>query len=382
MSAEPGVAADARGGGGGPWVGTASEAFRDEPGGGGPGGGAEDTVPASPEALLGAGRFEACADGQEAPLEANSFQALAGAGDSDGEDDAADVQELSQDAGLEEPWMSYPPQERELWERVRPRQLRREAAQVRALRLPTAGLARLMRVHPAVQGRSPEAMEVLNASTVLILQAVVRAALRGKGPGHGLRFEDVRQACLGAKELGFLHPLSHTLDASTFTTRSAAVDLDVDEAGNAVKRSLGAPPKPLGPGQRVLGAAMFAKATATVPAVGGAAVGGDTADAVQEADEDEGAGGEGAGAAEAGSVRVGGSGGLKEGGPDGVRAPEPVQEEEPGGPAARRGKAPGKKRRAPASAQKAPAKAPRRGSGLAAPPAVGGLAALFRAGAG
>merc|ERR1719277_837178 len=103
-------------------------------------------------------------------------------------------------------------------------------------------------------------MEVLSSATVLILQAVVRAALRGKDPGHGLRFDDVRQACLGAKELSFLHPLGHTLDASTFTARSAAMDLDVDEAGNVVRRAPGAPQKPLGPSQRVLGAAMFAKA--------------------------------------------------------------------------------------------------------------------------
>lgn len=128
----------------------------------------------------------------------------------------------------DEPWMSRPAHERELWERVRPRALRREAAQLRALRLPAAAMSRLMRLHPAMQVRSTEALELINYSTLLLLQAVTRAAVRGKAAGQRIQFEDVRQACSGMRELQFLHPLSCTLDASAHLIRKSAVASGAD----------------------------------------------------------------------------------------------------------------------------------------------------------
>jgi len=114
----------------------------------------------------------------------------------------------------DEPWMTRSAHEQELWERVRPRALRREAVQIKALRLPVAALSRLMRLHPALQVRSSEALEVITYSTLLIMQAVTRVVVRGKAPGQCIQFEDLRQACLGIRELQFLHPFSCTLDVS------------------------------------------------------------------------------------------------------------------------------------------------------------------------
>jgi hypothetical protein len=130
-------------------------------------------------------------------------------------------EEKIEDDDLEdEPWMSYPHRERELWERLRPRALRREAKQVQALRFPTAGLNRLMRLHPNLPMKSSEAVDVINYSSVLLLQAVVKAAARGKSGGQRVQFEDVRNACLNFKELQFLHPVSSTLDASALVVRN------------------------------------------------------------------------------------------------------------------------------------------------------------------
>mmetsp|Transcript_14788 Transcript_14788/g.34595 ORF Transcript_14788/g.34595 Transcript_14788/m.34595 type:complete len:433 (+) Transcript_14788:39-1337(+) len=122
-------------------------------------------------------------------------------------------QELIPDEG----WMTRPSHERELWERMRPRALRHEAAQLRALRFPTNALSRLMRLHPALQVRSAEASDLINYSTLLVMQAVVLVAARGKDSGQRVQFEDVRQTCSSARELQFLHPLSSTLDASAHT---------------------------------------------------------------------------------------------------------------------------------------------------------------------
>jgi len=114
----------------------------------------------------------------------------------------------------DEPWMSLPARNRELWECIRPYAVRREAVRVRGLRMPAATLTRLMRLHPNMQARTAEFCDVVNYSTVLLLQAVARAAIRKKVPGQRVQFEDLRQACLEARELQFLQPLSSTLDKS------------------------------------------------------------------------------------------------------------------------------------------------------------------------
>ncbi|CAJ1375222.1 unnamed protein product [Effrenium voratum] len=103
-----------------------------------------------------------------------------------------EASDASQEGALApEEWESWSRQEREMWERIRPRHVRREAQQVQSLRLPGAVVTRLMRLHPQLQAKTAEVMEVLNLATVLLLQAVVKAAARGKAPGQRTSFEDV-----------------------------------------------------------------------------------------------------------------------------------------------------------------------------------------------
>merc|ERR1719195_988754 len=121
----------------------------------------------------------------------------------------------------DEPWSHLPPQQRELWEKVRPKALRREAQRLRGLRLPAAPLSRLMRLHPASQVRSQEAVEIINYSTLLLLQAVSRYVDKKK-PGQVVRFEDIREACPGILELQFLHPFQGILDERAQVARAPA----------------------------------------------------------------------------------------------------------------------------------------------------------------
>eukprot|EP00913_Durusdinium_trenchii_P012797 g12015.t1 len=108
--------------------------------------------------------------------------------------EASEDEGQAEDGGAlpEEPWERWSRRERELWERVRPRHLRREAHQVQGLRLPAAVLTRLLRLHPQMHSKSSEALEIINHSTVLLLQAVAKAAVRGKAPGKRVSFEDAK----------------------------------------------------------------------------------------------------------------------------------------------------------------------------------------------
>jgi len=128
-----------------------------------------------------------------------------------------------------------------------------------------------MRLHPSLQVRSSEALEIINCSTLLLLQAVARTAARGKAPGQHVHFDDLREACLGARELQFLHPLHCTLDASARVMRKdsvAAGTNDTDPAtGEWGSSGTGGPAKPgvqhaPAPerGQRVLDQSTFAVA--------------------------------------------------------------------------------------------------------------------------
>jgi len=166
----------------------------------------------------------------------------------------------------EEAWKDRPLAERELWERVRPRALRREAARVRELKLPTAAVNRLMRVHPDLQTKSSEALEVINCATVLLLQAMGQATVRGrKAAGHTVRLEDVKQVCLNNRELHFLLPLSATLDASALAAvarQDEADDGNEDGVGRAAgsSRVVAA-----APGQSTLSSATFARTATAKP---------------------------------------------------------------------------------------------------------------------
>jgi len=159
----------------------------------------------------------------------------------------------------EEPWAHYPPEEQELWERARPRHLRREAQQARALRFPMTALNRLMRLHPGLQMKSSEAQEVISLATVLLLKALAKSAARSKGPGQRVGFEDLKTACAGTKELQFMQPFSCSLDATALVLRGggeAAGDLSTAAASRAAPRGGGrGAPKPLETGQSSLGAA-------------------------------------------------------------------------------------------------------------------------------
>jgi len=262
----------------------------------------QDTLPASPETLLAAVRThtdgtmavggldwdglqedEAAAKPPEAPDTVEGADAQV----SDAEDDddidgvagGADVPGAP-GSGLpgsaeplpDEPWMSLPPHHRELWERVRPRAVRREAASVKELRMPNTVVSRLMKIHPDHQVRSSEALEIMNCSMVLLLQAVARAAVRVRASQSKVQFEDLRQACLNARELQFLQPLSGTLDASSRRLRAEpAAEVGAEGPEAAVASGPGSKPRgvrggtagpgPLSKGQNVLNASYFARAS-------------------------------------------------------------------------------------------------------------------------
>jgi len=124
----------------------------------------------------------------------------------------------------EEEWERWSRKEREMWERIRPRHVRREAQQVHGLKMPDTVLTRILRLHPQFQAKSKEALELINFSSVLLLQAVAKAAVRGKTPGQRISFEDFKGACNLMKELHFLQPFSCTFDASTFSTKAEATN--------------------------------------------------------------------------------------------------------------------------------------------------------------
>lgn len=129
----------------------------------------------------------------------------------------------------EEEWERWSSKERYMWQRVRPESLRREAQQVLGLKMPDAVLTRLLRLHPQFQSKSSQALEIINLSTVLLLQAVARATVRGKTEGQRITFEDFKGACSTLKELHFLQPFSCTFDSSTFSTRAEARSKDAGQ---------------------------------------------------------------------------------------------------------------------------------------------------------
>eukprot|EP00933_Yihiella_yeosuensis_P050953 TRINITY_DN48763_c0_g1_i1.p1 TRINITY_DN48763_c0_g1~~TRINITY_DN48763_c0_g1_i1.p1 ORF type:complete len:432 (-),score=131.81 TRINITY_DN48763_c0_g1_i1:106-1347(-) len=200
----------------------------------------EDTVPGGSQALLAAtgllddqdGTTTVAGDEVAAALERLGNE-LPGDLSEDSDDDPGPREEPLP----AEPWQSYPARERELWERQRPRALRREAQDVRSLRLPQTAVTRLMRLHPHLPLRSAEAVEIINLSTVMFLQSVTRAAARGSGKTSGgiIGFEDLRQACQQIKELQFLHPLNCSLDPSSFVLRKTVGDEAED--GKTAKRN-------------------------------------------------------------------------------------------------------------------------------------------------
>jgi len=125
----------------------------------------------------------------------------------------------------DEQWIDYPADERELWERVRTRALRREAAQITSLRLPAASLSRLMKLGTSLHMRGAESLEIINYATVLLLLAVARVAAHAKAPGQRIQFQDIRQTCLTARELSFLLPVTATMDASALALRVHTANL-------------------------------------------------------------------------------------------------------------------------------------------------------------
>jgi len=175
------------------------------------------------------------------------------AGPHDDESEASDIDADPQGPGLgglgglaalggaaqeplpDEPWMSRPLREREMWERLRPRALRREAQQLRALRLPNATVSRLMKLNPNLTARSSEAQDIITHATTLLVQAVAKAAARGK-EGQKVTFKDVREVCKQAKELHFLHPLQGSLDDSARTTHRHIGEADGEEGDAAAGR--------------------------------------------------------------------------------------------------------------------------------------------------
>jgi len=160
----------------------------------------------------------------------------------------------------EETWMSRPVAERELWERLRPRHVRKEAARVKALRFPLAPISRLEKLHPDLQTKTSESLEVINYATVLLLQAIARATVGRKSAGHFVRFEDLRQVCANTRELQFLLPLSGTLDNSALVQGNDRVDVH-DAHHGAASRAYMEPDV----GQSTLNRAAFSRLASAVP---------------------------------------------------------------------------------------------------------------------
>lgn len=168
---------------------------------------------------------------------------------------------VGQDVELpEEHWASLPEEHREMWERVRPRGLRREAAHLKELRMPVAPLKRLMALHPGLTMQAGAATEAMNCATVLLLQAVVKAAVRERGQGRGIvQIGDVRQACVGAQETQFMHPFENVFDASASIIRvDPHMDMNADIVEGLQQPKVNKPVI-LAPGQKVLGLSMFEK---------------------------------------------------------------------------------------------------------------------------
>ncbi|CAE7216037.1 unnamed protein product [Symbiodinium sp. KB8] len=141
----------------------------------------------------------------------------------------------------EEHWERYSRDEREMWERLRPRALRREAQQVRSSLAPEVVIKRLARLHPDLKARSDEVIKIINFSSVILLQATARAAARGKAPGQRVTWKDLKSAIAGAKELQFLQPLTGTFDPSTFTRTTGQAQAATRSEGSALFAAEGPP---------------------------------------------------------------------------------------------------------------------------------------------
>eukprot|EP00928_Gymnodinium_smaydae_P011579 TRINITY_DN14256_c0_g2_i1.p1 TRINITY_DN14256_c0_g2~~TRINITY_DN14256_c0_g2_i1.p1 ORF type:complete len:389 (-),score=102.95 TRINITY_DN14256_c0_g2_i1:58-1134(-) len=236
--------------------------------------------------------------------------------------------------------------ERELWSRARHRALRRERAEVQAMKFPNATVQRLVRVHPHMQMRTAEALDVLNLSAVILLQGLARSAARGSRRPTRVQFEDVRQACAGAQELQFMQPLSSVLDPSALTVpRGGEPADDAAEAPAAAAGRRRAPTLATGAGQSRLGAAAFARG----------ASGGDDSTMSKAAEDGDVA-----------AAKEGVEGGYSSAGEQTPARKAPTTA----------------KRKAPSTAEKKAAKAPRTASGRkaaqpAAPAATGGGAGLL-----
>lgn len=147
-------------------------------------------------------------------------------GTSDAEDiDAPAASSFVMESALPDgSWMTLPDHERKLWERLHCKPLRQERSMLESLKLPVSVLNRLVRVHPELLGKSSEAMQIINYATVLMLQAVAHAILRGQRDAHSIRFEDLRQACLNTRELHFLLPVNSAIDSSALLPHMGSPD--------------------------------------------------------------------------------------------------------------------------------------------------------------
>eukprot|EP00435_Cladocopium_sp_Y103_P035691 s1461_g9.t1 len=131
---------------------------------------------------------EAWAPGAADPFDLQAFdevqEELLKLGEDKAPSEASEAEEDDLEGALpEEEWERWSSKERFMWQRVRPESLRREAQQVLGLKMPDAVLTRLLRLHPQFQSKSSQALEIINLATVLLLQAVARATVRGKTEG-------------------------------------------------------------------------------------------------------------------------------------------------------------------------------------------------------
>lgn len=196
--------------------------------------------------LVGLGQEQDGGESGEAPVGARLPKLAPAEARAAGESDASDAEGSMEEALPPEPWAGRPAEECELWAKAQPRSIRLEAQKVRRLRFPATVVGRVARLHPELQGAQAAALESINHASVLLLEALAHMTARGKLKGQRISLEDVRLACQSVRELGFMHPVNSTLDASALFRHGDGAPVGSAEGGRG--------PTLADPGQRLLNA--------------------------------------------------------------------------------------------------------------------------------
>merc|ERR1719460_3228385 len=77
-----------------------------------------------------------------------------------------------------------------------------------------------MKLHPSLDSKSSEAVELINLATVMLTQQLVKVAAK-RSKGLTVNFSDVRGVCDEVRELRFMCPLDITMDETARRIRPA-----------------------------------------------------------------------------------------------------------------------------------------------------------------